>query len=152
MTPTKHSSKGLLWTGRILSGLMTAFLLMDAVMHIAQPAAVVEAFARLGFPLRFAAGLGLIELACVLVYVYPRTAVLGAILLAGYLGGAVAMHLRVGSALFAEMLFPVYVGVLLWAGLYLREPRLSALLPWTRAAKSRESAPQAYARARVAQQ
>jgi len=131
---------------------MTAFLLMDAVMHIAQPAAVVEAFARLGFPLRFAVALGLVELACVLVYVYPRTSVLGGILLTGYLGGAVATHLRVGSPLFGEMLFPVYVGVLLWAGIYLREPRLTALLPWTRSGRAREAVPQEYARVRTARE
>jgi hypothetical protein len=120
-----------LWAGRIISGLMIAFLVMDAVTHILKIAPVVEAFERLGFPIGLAIGLGILELMCTVIYLYPRSSVLGAILLTGYLGGAVAMHLRVGSPLFGEMLFPVYVGVLLWLGLYWRGVRLegSAALP-----------------------
>ena len=123
-------SKKSLWSGRILSGLVMAFLLLDAVMHLAKPAPVVEAFARLGFPLRLAVVLGIIELACIVVYVVPRTSILGAILLTGYLGGAVATHLHAGSPLFSEALFPVYIGVLAWGGIYLRDDRLRTLIPF----------------------
>ena len=118
----------MIWTGRIISGVIVAFLLLDGAIHIAKIAPVVEASARLGLPIDLAVVLGVIELVCVAIYVYPRTAVLGAILLTGYLGGAVATHLRAGSPLFAEALFPVYVGILLWGGLYLRNERLRALV------------------------
>jgi len=122
------SSKKMLM-GNIVSGLLAAFLVMDGVMHLTRIAPVVEAFNRLGFPMRLATGLGILELVCVAIYVYPRTAVLGTILLTGYLGGAVAIHLRVGSSLFGETLFPTYIGIVLWGGLYLREARLRTLLP-----------------------
>ena len=122
-------SKKMIWTGRILSGAMAAFLMMDGVMHMTNIAPVVQAFDHLGFPLRLAAPLGIVELVCVAIYIYPRTSVLGAILLTGYLGGAVAVHLRVGNPLFGETLFPVYIGILLWGGLYLREPRVRVLIP-----------------------
>ena len=118
----------MIWTGRIISGLMVAFLVFDGAIHIAKIAPVVQAFAQLGFPIDMAVALGLIELVCLALYVYPRTAVVGAVLLTGYLGGAVATHLRAGSPLFAEALFPVYVGILLWGGLYLRNERLRAVL------------------------
>ena len=115
----------LLWAGRIISGLMVAFLVMDGVMHLTKIAPVVQASERLGFPISLAVPLGVLELVCTVIYLYPATSVLGAILLTGYLGGAVAMHLRVGSSLFGEMLFPVYIGVLLWLGLYFRGVRLA---------------------------
>src|SRR5581483_11518875 len=116
-------------TGRILSGVVIAILIFDSVLHLLKPAVVVDAFARLGWPIGMAVTLGIIELVCLAFYAYPRTSMLGAILLTGYLGGAVATHLRVGSSLFGETLFPVYVGVLMWCGLYLREARLGALIP-----------------------
>jgi hypothetical protein len=125
----KSSTKKMVWAGRVMSGLMVAFLLFDSVIHMARIAPVVAAFAQLGLPLDFAVPLGIVELACVAIYVYPRSAVLGAILLTGYLGGAVAMQLRVGNPLFGEALFPIYIGVLLWGGLWLREARLRALIP-----------------------
>ena len=118
----------MIWAGRVLSGLMVAFLLFDGAIHIAKIAPVVQAFAQLNFPIELAVTLGVIELVCLTLYVYPRTAVVGAILLTGYLGGAVATHLRAGSPLFAEALFPVYIGILLWGGLYLRNERLRALV------------------------
>ncbi|HLK49663.1 MAG TPA: DoxX family protein [Bryobacteraceae bacterium] len=121
-------SKKMILSGRILSGVMVAFLLLDGIMHITNIAPVVDASTRLGLPVSLAPALGVLELACVALYVLPRTSVLGAILLTGYLGGAVAIHLRAGSPLFGEALFPVYVGILLWGGLYLREPRLRALI------------------------
>ncbi len=122
-------SKKVLWTGRILSGLTAAFLLLDAATHIARIAPVIRAFDELELPVRFALTLGLLEFICVAVYLYPRTSVLGAILLTGYLGGAVAVQLRVGNPLFGETLSPVYVGVLVWGGFFLREPRSRELVP-----------------------
>jgi|HubBroStandDraft_4_1064222.scaffolds.fasta_scaffold631751_1 hypothetical protein len=123
-------SKKTLWTGRIVSGLVTAFLLFDAIIHLMKPAPVVEAFAKLGFPIRLAVPLGIVELVCVLLYVIPRASVLGAILLTGYLGGAIAIQLPTGNPFFGEVLFPVYVGVFLWGGIYLRDERLRTLLPF----------------------
>jgi hypothetical protein len=122
-------SKKALWTGRVLSGLITAFLLFDAVIHMLKPAPVVEGFAKLNFPLRFAVPLGFIELVCIVLYVLPRTSILGAILLTGYLGGAIAIQLPTGNPFFGEVLFPVYVAAILWGGIYLRDERLRALVP-----------------------
>jgi hypothetical protein len=122
-----------LWAGRILSALSILFLAFDGVIHMLKPAPVVEAFAQLGFPLSVAIPLGMIELVCVVLYAIPRTSILGAILLTGYLGGAVATHLRVGDSLFGQVLFPVYVGAMLWGGLYLRDGGLRALVPFTKA-------------------
>jgi DoxX-like family len=124
------SKKGLL-AGRIISGLVIAFLAFDGVFKFVKPAPapVVETFARLGWSLSLAPFLGTILLVSVALYVIPVTSVLGAILLTGYLGGAVATHFRVGDPLFSHVLFPTYVGVLLWGGLYLREPRLRPLIP-----------------------
>jgi hypothetical protein len=139
-TETAPVSQKMIWTGRIVSGLMVAFLSLDGAMHLTTIAPVVQAFAQLSFPLRLGISLGILELACVAIYVYQRTSVLGAILLTGYLGGAVAMHLRIGSSLFGETLFPVYVGVLVWGGLYLREPRLRALIPVTKTSAHGEEA------------
>jgi len=91
---------------------------------------VLEAGEKIGFPgVSMARTLGLVLLACALLYIFPRTAVIGALLVTAYLGGAVATHVRLGNPLFSHVLFGVYVGVALWAGLYLREPRLRALLP-----------------------
>jgi DoxX-like protein len=126
VSPSKKS----LWTGRILSGLMGAFLLFDAGIHLLKPAPVVEAFAKLKLPIRFAMALGIVELLCVALYAIPTTSILGAILLTGYLGGAVAVQMTAGNPFFGEVLFPVYVGVILWGGIYLRDERLRALIPW----------------------
>jgi ABC-type transport system involved in cytochrome c biogenesis permease component len=111
------------WTRRILSTLAILFLVMDGVMKLVNPAPVVEGMTRLGYPLSLTAPIGIILLLCVLFYAIPRTSILGAILLTGYLGGAVASQLRVGEPLFSHVLFPVYFGVLIWAGLYLRHPQ-----------------------------
>jgi DoxX-like family len=121
--------KGKLWAGRIMSALPALFLVMDGVMKLAKPDFVVKATVQLGYPESVIFGLGIVVLVCVILYVVPRTAVLGAILLTGYLGGAVATHLRVGDPLFSHTLSPVYFAVLLWGGLYLREERLRALIP-----------------------
>jgi hypothetical protein len=118
----------MLWSGRVMSALPALFLLVDGVMKLARPAVVVETTVQLGYPESVIARLGIVLLACTVLYVVPQTSVLGAILLTGYLGGAVATHVRVGGGLF-EVLFPVVVGTLLWGGLFLRNPRLRALLP-----------------------
>jgi DoxX-like family len=118
-------SKKMLWAGRIVSSLPVLMLLMSGVTKLVQPAFVMEGFKHLGLPESLAVGLGILELACTIIYVIPRTAVLGAILLTGYLGGAVVTHLRVGD----PFVGPIIFGVLVWAGLFLRDKRLRALIP-----------------------
>src|SRR6185437_14954197 len=107
---TTPVSKNLLWTGHILSILAVLFMLFDGIGHLLKPAPVVQAFVQLGFPLRLSITIGVIQLICVILYAIPRTAVLGAVVLTGYLGGAVAIHMRVGNPLF-ECTFPVLIGV-----------------------------------------
>lgn len=120
--------KARLWTGRVLSGLIIAFLALDAVMKFVQPAEVIKGTQEVGFPLTAILPLGFILLGSVILYTIPRTAVLGAILLTAYLGGAVATHVRMSAPLFSHTLFPVYFGIALWGGLYLRHPRIAAIL------------------------
>ncbi len=117
-----------LWAGRIVGALGALFLVMDGVTHLMKPAPVAEAFARLGFPLSLSVELGIIDLVCVALYVIPRTSILGAILLTGYLGGAVATHLRVGDPLF-DTIFPILIGALVWGGPFLLDLRVRALIP-----------------------
>jgi len=133
-TQTALVSKKGLWAGRLMSGLVVAFLAIDVVIKFLRPAPapVVETFAHVGWPLSLAPVLGTILLVSTALYVIPKTSVLGAILLTGYLGGAVATHLRAGDPLFSHVLFPTYLGVLLWGCLYLREDRLRALIPLRR--------------------
>ena len=126
---TAPTSKKGLWTGRVISALAVLFLLFDAVIKLMKAPAVLEAFRRLGYPENLAPGIGILLLACIAVYVIPRTSVLGAILLTGYLGGAVATHVRVRDPFFSHILFPVYMGVLIWGGLFLRDHRLRAHIP-----------------------
>ncbi len=116
--------------GWAMSGLVIAFMLMDAGMKLLALPQVTEASAALGFPptAELARGLGLVALICTLLYAWPRTAVLGAILLTAYMGGTVAVHLRAGNPLFTHMLFGVYLAVLAWGGLALRDARVRALL------------------------
>ena len=117
-----------LWAGRIMSGLPALFLLMDGIMKLFKPPVVVQATVELGYPESVIFGLGLTLLASTLLYLIPRTSVLGAILLTGYLGGAVATHVRVGGPAF-NVVFAVMVGALLWGGLWLRDRQLRELLP-----------------------
>lgn len=131
---TTTTSKPALWTGRALSTLAILFLLLDAVLKLVKPAEVVEGTSLLGFPESVITGLGITLLACTILYTVPRTAILGAILLTGYLGGAIATHVRVENPLFTHILFPTYLAAIFWGGLYLREPRLRQLLPFRRAA------------------
>jgi hypothetical protein len=127
--PSGFPSKKSVWAGRIITGLVAAFLVFDAVIHIMKPAPVVEGFAKLNFPIRFAVPLGIIELVCILLYVIPRTSILGAIFLTGYLGGAIAIQLPTGNPFFGEVVFPVYIAVFLWGGIYLRDERLRTMVP-----------------------
>jgi hypothetical protein len=128
VTQTYPVSKKTLWASYIMSALPVLLLLFSAVMKLLKPAPVVEGFAHLGLPESLAPGLGILELACTVVYVIPQTSVLGAILLTGYLGGATLTHLRVGDPFF----MPAVVGLLVWSGLFWRDPRLRALIPLRR--------------------
>lgn len=121
-------SRGSIWAGRILSGLVVLFLLLDAVIHLANPAPVIEASKRLGIPLNRSLAIGILELVCIAVYLIPRTAVVGAVLLTGYLGGAIAIHMRAGSSFFEMVVFPVLVAAMVWGGLLLRDRRARALV------------------------
>lgn len=117
-----------IWTGRVLSGIAVLFLAMDAMMKVMRIPAAVKGTADLGYPTGVLLPLGIIQLVCLALYLIPRTRVLGAILWTGYLGGAVATHVRISNPLFSHVLFPVYVAALLWGGLYLRDVRLRAVL------------------------
>ena len=125
---TSPVSKRTLWIGRIVTGLLILFLLFDGVMKLVKPAVVVEGTVRLGYPENTIIPIGLALLAATILYAIPRTSVLGAILLTGYLGGAVATHVRAGGTAF-EILFPVIMGVFVWGGLYLRDARLRSFIP-----------------------
>lgn len=129
VTQTAPTSKNMLLTGRILSALPALFLLLDAVGKLFKPQPVITGTLELGYGESVILPLGVVLLVSTILYLVPHTAIFGAILLTGYLGGAVATHVRVGNPLFTHTLFPVYFGVLLWAGLYLRDARLRALLP-----------------------
>ena len=125
---TQSVSKGMLWTGRVISALAALLFTFDGVGHLMKPAPVVEAFARLGYPLSASVGIGLLLLACTAIYVTPSTSIFGAILLTGYLGGAVSTQVRAGSSWF-ETIFPVIFGGLVWLGIYLRDAKLRELVP-----------------------
>ena len=122
-------SSAMLWTGRVMSAIVVLFLLMDAGMKLADVEPVQEAAQQLGWPLPLDRMLGVIDLACLVLYAVPRTAVLGAILMTGLLGGAIAAHLRLLDPLFTHTLFGLYLGLLAWGGLWLRDERLRALIP-----------------------
>jgi hypothetical protein len=132
LTHAAPRSNAALWAGYVLSGLVIAFLVFDAAIKLVPIAPVTESMLELGYPASagFARGIGALTLLCVALYAFPRTAVLGAILLTGLLGGAIASHVRIGSPLFTHILFGFYVGVLLWGGLFLRDERLRALIPF----------------------
>lgn len=125
-TQTAHASVKGLWVGRVISALVVLFLLFDGLIKVMKLAPAVEGTARLGYPAGVVVPLGIVLLACILFYVIPRTSVLGAILLTGYLGGATATQVRMSDPWF---LFPVGVGVLVWLGLYLRDAQLRAVVP-----------------------
>ena len=121
-------SRKRLWIGFAISGTLLLFLLFDSVGKLLKVPPVVEGSARLGYPESSIAGIGVVLLVCTVLFAIPRTSFFGAILLTGYLGGAVATHVRVGSPLWTHQLFPVYIGVLIWLALYLRNEKLRRLL------------------------
>ena len=123
-----------LWTGRVLSALPVLYLLLVGGTRVVQVQGVMDWFASLGYPARLAVPTAILELACTALYVIPQTAVLGAILLTGYLGGAVASNVRIGGDWF-HILLPVLIGALVWGGLYLRDARLEALVPLRRSGR-----------------
>ena len=119
------SRKGV-WGGRAVSGLAAAFFVMDGGMKLGKPAVVLEATRQLGYPESSVVGIGMLLLVCTVLYLLPRTSIVGAILLTGYLGGAVASHVRVGNGWFS-VVFPVVFGGLVWGGLWLRDERVRGL-------------------------
>src|SRR5262245_8557387 len=125
-----ETSKTPVWTARGMSALVVLFLLFDSILHLTTPAPVVDAFRKLGYPLSASVGIGLAELLSLAAYVIPQTAVLGAILLTGVLGGAIATHVRVGSPVFEAYIFPTLLGVLLWGAIWLQDRHLRALVPF----------------------
>ena len=127
-TQLVEKRSGWIWVGRVLSALVILFLLFDAIGKIAMPAPVMDAFIRLGISPRLSSTIAILLLTSTVLYAIPWTAVIGAVLLTGYLGGAIAIHLRSGSSLF-ETVFPALLGAVIWAGLLLRENRLRELFP-----------------------
>jgi hypothetical protein len=121
-------SKGKFWTGWVLTGFAGLFLLLDGVMKLFKPAFVVDATVGLGYSENAILPIGIVLVVCTVLYLIPATSVLGAILLTGHLGGAVATHVRAGGPAF-PILFPVIIGALVWAGIYLRDPLVKSLIP-----------------------
>jgi hypothetical protein len=133
-SPTTSTSRTMRWIGWNLSGLTVLFMLFDGLSKLALERHVVEATTRIGYPVDVIRPLGFALLACTILYAIPRTAIFGAILLTGYLGGAVASKVRIEDPLFSSILFGVYLGVIAWGGLYLRDARLRSLIPVRRSA------------------
>ena len=129
-------SRPALWSGWILGGLTAGLLVLDSIGKLLEVDAVVKGTAELGYSPKVVFSLGIILLACVLAYLVPRTSTVGAVLLTGYLGGAIATHVRVGSPLLTHTLFPTYVAALLWGSLLLRDPRLRVFAPWSDRSRS----------------
>jgi hypothetical protein len=130
MTQAAPTSATMLWTGRILSGLLVLFLLFDGAIKLVPLEVVLTTSQELGIPAHLARTLGVLTLVCALLYAWPRTALLGAVLLTGYLGGAIYVHVRAGSPLLSHTLFGVYLGLFAWGGLWLRDERLRSLFPF----------------------
>jgi hypothetical protein len=127
VTQAAPVSKKMLWTGRVIGALPVLMLAFSAFMKFLMPPDAVKGFSQLGWPQHLALPLGILELSCAIIYMIPRTSVLGAILVTGYLGGAIATHVRVGEN--ANIIAPAVLGMLAWLGLYLRDRRLRALIP-----------------------
>ncbi|MFI0846696.1 DoxX family protein [Mesorhizobium sp. IMUNJ 23232] len=127
------SERSMTMTGWVLTGLYALFMLGASVTpKLAGMAVADETMAQLGWPAGYVMMIGVIELACVLLYLYPRTSVFGAVLTMGLLGGAMATQIRAGSPLFSHILFSIYLGLFMWGGLWLRDPALRAIFPWRR--------------------
>jgi hypothetical protein len=131
--PTSETSKPLIWTGRVLSALIVLFMLFDGVGKVVKIQPVIDGSAKLGYPESTLRGIGAAALAGAILYAIPQTAILGAILLTAFLGGAVATHVRVGDS---NWWFAVLFGVVTWLGIYLRDAQLRALTPWRQQARS----------------
>lgn len=129
---TYTESKAMLWTGRVMSGLVILFLLFDGAIKLVPLDIVIETSRELGIPTGLARTLGVLTLVCTLLYAIPTTSVLGAVLMTGYLGGAIYVHVLNGSPLFSHTLFSIYLALLMWGGLYLRDPDLRMLFPFRR--------------------
>lgn len=129
---TYTESKAMLWTGRVMSGLVILFLLFDGAIKLVPLDIVIETSRELGIPTSLARTLGVLTLVCTLLYAIPTTSVLGAVLMTGYLGGAIYVHVLNGSPLFSHTLFSIYLALLMWGGLYLRDPDLRMLFPFRR--------------------
>lgn len=127
-TPIPFVSKKALWTGRVMTALPALMLLFSGSMKFTSSPQIAEGFTHLGWPVDLAHTLGLLEVGCTVLYLIPATSILGAILVTGYLGGAIATHVRIGEPWYLQFVF----GVLVWGGLYLRDPRLRALIPLRR--------------------
>lgn len=129
MENTHQISKSRLWTSRIMSGIVILFMLFDSIFKFIQPAPVIEGTLELGYAEHHIIVLGILGLLSILLYAIPRTSVLGVVLLTGYFGGVIATHLRLDNPLFSHILFPVYLAVLAWGGLWLRNATLRTLFP-----------------------
>ncbi len=132
MTGIKTISKGRLWTAQIMSGIVIPFMLMDSIMKFVQPPSVIEGTVSLDFTGHHIFVIGILGLLSTLLYTYPRTSVLGAVLLTGYWGGAIATHLRLDNPLFTHILFPVYLAILAWGGIWLVNDQLRNLFPFNK--------------------
>jgi len=129
-SPSAPTSRAMLWVSYIVSALPVLLLLFSGILKLMKPVPIVQSFAHFGYPESVIFGIGILEIACTIIYLIPRTSILGAILLTGYLGGATATNMRIGDS---QFLMPVLVGVFVWGGLFFREPRLRALIPHRRA-------------------
>ncbi|UVK39694.1 DoxX family protein [Mesorhizobium sp. AR10] len=134
ISQTAPASTAALWTGRVLGAIIVLFMIFDGVIKLPPLDVVTQTMVPLGWPAdaNVARLLGIVGLISIALYALPRTSALGAILLTGYLGGAIATNMRIGSPLFSHTLFGVYLGIILWGGLYLRDPRVRALIPFSR--------------------
>src|SRR5262245_30696492 len=135
MTIEPHAKRRLV-AAYVLTAFVGVFLAFDAAMKVLKLAPAVQGTTELGYPVGTVMVIGVIELVCLILYLVPRTSVLGALLLTGYLGGAIATHVRAGSPLATHTLFPIYVAMMMWGGLYLRETRLRELVPLRRSSRT----------------
>lgn len=132
MPSTETTSRAMLWTGRVLSALFVLFMLMDIALKLLRLPVVAETMIQLGWPPASGFAIGVMEAIILALYVFPRTSVLGAVLMTAVLGGAVATHVRIGSPLFSHVLFGVYLGLFAWGGLWLRDAALRQVFPLRR--------------------